>query len=73
MNRFNLLQARLKKMTRLRMSCEIVETFDRYINNIQERKGASGEGPKARSKRRSTHVPNQTQYGSTLERFWSDG
>ena len=22
---------------------------------------------KARSKRRSTHVPNQTQYGSTLE------
>ena len=23
----------------------------------------------ARSKRRSTHVPNQTQYGSTLERF----
>ena len=23
--------------------------------------------PKARSKRRSTHVPNQTQYSSTLE------
>ena len=26
----------------------------------------------ARSKRRSTHVPNQTQYGSTLEPLWSD-
>ena len=28
--------------------------------------------PKARSKRRSTHLPNQTQYGSTLEQFWSE-
>ena len=27
--------------------------------------------PKARSKRRSTHLPNQTQYGSILEQFWS--
>ena len=28
--------------------------------------------PKARSKRRSTHLPNRTQYGSTLEQFWSE-
>jgi len=28
---------------------------------------------KARSKRRSSHVPNQTWLGSTLEQLWSDG
>ena len=28
--------------------------------------------PKARFRRRSTHVPNLTEFGSTLERHWRD-
>ena len=37
------------------------------IHTLEYLRGASDKECEARSKRRSTHVPNQTQYGSTLE------
>ena len=35
------------------------------INSLQK-------NSKARFRRRSTHVPNLTEFGSTLERHWRD-